>query len=223
LACGNGTDPAQHPLELFGDDWVAWSKEYMMTTSSEVHHTDGNEQTAGRRELGPLHELLGRDHARLDACLRAAAADGARIGMESYAELRAGLLRHIAIEEKIVIPTTCRLRGAESLAFATQLRADHAALASLLVPTPTHTIIELIAGILVEHNPLEKGEGGLYDECERLVGAELVARTHRGRARGPTGRACGRSARRATRRPTARGARQTRALNRARSAAARLR
>jgi len=24
LACGNGTIRALHPVELFGDDWVAW-------------------------------------------------------------------------------------------------------------------------------------------------------------------------------------------------------
>jgi hypothetical protein len=25
LACGNGTIRTPHPVELFGDDWVAWS------------------------------------------------------------------------------------------------------------------------------------------------------------------------------------------------------
>jgi hypothetical protein len=23
MACGNGTDRAQHPIEIFGDDWLA--------------------------------------------------------------------------------------------------------------------------------------------------------------------------------------------------------
>ena len=26
LACGNGTVRTQHPCELFGDDWLAWSE-----------------------------------------------------------------------------------------------------------------------------------------------------------------------------------------------------
>lgn len=24
MACGNGTDRAQHPIEIFGDDWLAY-------------------------------------------------------------------------------------------------------------------------------------------------------------------------------------------------------
>jgi metal-sulfur cluster biosynthetic enzyme len=27
LACGNGTERTQHPIELFGDDWLEWAKE----------------------------------------------------------------------------------------------------------------------------------------------------------------------------------------------------
>ena len=26
LACGNGTIRAPHPIELFGDDWLEWSR-----------------------------------------------------------------------------------------------------------------------------------------------------------------------------------------------------
>lgn len=25
LACGNGSDRTQHPVEIFGDDWMEWS------------------------------------------------------------------------------------------------------------------------------------------------------------------------------------------------------
>jgi hypothetical protein len=27
LACGNGTERTQHPLELFGSDWLEWAQE----------------------------------------------------------------------------------------------------------------------------------------------------------------------------------------------------
>jgi metal-sulfur cluster biosynthetic enzyme len=27
LACGNGTERTQHPIELFGDDWLEWARE----------------------------------------------------------------------------------------------------------------------------------------------------------------------------------------------------
>jgi len=27
MACGNGSERAQHPVELFGDDWIDWQQE----------------------------------------------------------------------------------------------------------------------------------------------------------------------------------------------------
>jgi hypothetical protein len=122
---------------------------------------------------GPVTTLLGRDHARLDALLRRAAANPPLVDRSAYAEFRAGLLRHIAIEEKVLLPDARRRRSGEPLPVARQLRADHAALASLLVPTPTHAILDEIRGILDGHNPLEEGPDGLYAICERLAGLEV--------------------------------------------------
>jgi hypothetical protein len=54
-------------------------------------------------------------------------------------------------------------------------------LAALLVPTPTPTIIAALRAILGTHNALEEGPDGLYECCERLVGAEaeaLLAQLH---------------------------------------------
>jgi 23S rRNA pseudouridine1911/1915/1917 synthase len=129
-----------------------------------------------------LQQFLERDHARLDALLRRADADPGKIDVEAYEAFRAGLLRHIAMEEKVLLPEARRLRGGEPLAVAKRLRADHAALASLLVPTPTHEIVATIRRVLTEHNPLEEGPGGAYDACQRLAGAELEALTARLRA-----------------------------------------
>jgi hypothetical protein len=28
LMCGNGSDRTQHPVELFGADWIRWGKDY---------------------------------------------------------------------------------------------------------------------------------------------------------------------------------------------------
>ena len=119
-----------------------------------------------------LHDYLVRDHARLDDLLQRSVSDPAHVDMQAYRELREGLLRHIAMEEKVLLPEARRLRGGESLPVARQLRADHAALAALLVPTPTHEIVGTILGILESHNPLEEGPDGLYRECARLAGAE---------------------------------------------------
>jgi DUF3079 family protein len=32
LACGNGSERTQHPVELFGDDWLVWGLDALATT-----------------------------------------------------------------------------------------------------------------------------------------------------------------------------------------------
>jgi len=122
---------------------------------------------------GPLTKFLAGDHARLDALLRRAVANPALVDRSAYEEFRAGLLRHIAMEEKVLLPDARRRRGGDPLPVARQLRADHAALASLLVPTPTSAIVDTIRGILDSHNQLEEGPDGLYAICEQLAGSEV--------------------------------------------------
>ena len=51
---------------------------------------------------GPVTAFLARDHARLDALLRRAAANPALLDRSAYEEFRARLLRHIAMEEKVL-------------------------------------------------------------------------------------------------------------------------
>ena len=130
---------------------------------------------------GPLYAFLQQDHAELEELLRRSDA-APDIDLQAYDAFRRGLLRHIAMEEKVLLPEARRLRGGEPLAVATQLRADHAAIAALLVPTPTHEIIATLRTVLIEHNPLEEDPGGLYQLCEELAGAELGALLERVKA-----------------------------------------
>lgn len=131
---------------------------------------------------GPLYRFLEQDHARLDALLRRADAVPSTIDFDAFEAFRGGLLRHIAMEQKVLLPEARRLRGGQPLDIARQLRADHAALAGLLVPTPTHAIIATIRRVLAEHNPLEEDPGGLYEHCEELAGTEVDALVTRMRA-----------------------------------------
>jgi hypothetical protein len=117
----------------------------------------------------PIRLHLVEDHEGLDAHLARALADPACIDLEAFHLFRAGILRHIGIEEKILLPTAKRLRGGEPLPVARQLRLDHSVLATLLVPTPTHAIVAAIRRLLTTHNPLEEDEGGMYDEIDRLL------------------------------------------------------
>src|SRR5437868_14830473 len=100
-------------------------------------------------KAGMITEFLVEDHRRLDGCLHAAMAHPGTIDDRAYGQFRAGLLRHIGMEEKILLPAAQRQRGGESLSIAAKLRLDHGALASLLMPTPTAAILATIQGILV--------------------------------------------------------------------------
>jgi hypothetical protein len=82
--------------------------------------------------------------------------------MVPYGEFRKGLLRHIGVEEKIVLPAIERLQGGRRAAVVDRLRLDHGAMVALMVPQPSPSIIATLRSILQVHNVLEEQEGGLY-------------------------------------------------------------
>ena len=123
---------------------------------------------------GVLYQYLSDDHRRLDALLQRAAAEVDVIDMEPYAELRKGLLRHIAMEEKIIFPAIAQLQGGRQAAIIKRLRLDHGALVALMVPPPTPSIVLAMRSILKVHNELEEQEGGLYQLFERLAGPDTA-------------------------------------------------
>lgn len=130
----------------------------------------------------PILEFLAGDHARLDSLLATATAEGERIDLAAFGAFRAGLLRHIALEEKILIPAATAALGGEPPQLARRLRIEHGALAALLVPTPTSAIAGELRKILVPHNEAEEGPGGLYETCDSLLSGEtadaLLERMH---------------------------------------------
>jgi len=134
---------------------------------------------------GPISAFFTEDHVRLDALLRKAVERPGLLDRASFDAFRAGLLRHIALEEKILLPAARRARGGEPLPAARRLRVDHGALASLLVPTPTPEIVVEIRTILEPHNRLEEEPGGLYRSCDDLLGEEAEALLRKARAYPP--------------------------------------
>lgn len=121
---------------------------------------------------GVLYEYLSNDHDRLDGLLRRAMEDLAVIDMESFAAFRKGLLRHIAMEEKIVFPAIEKSQGGKRTVLTERLHLDHGALVALMVPPPSASIVSMICSILEPHNTLEEQEGGLYDIFQQLAGSE---------------------------------------------------
>ncbi|HSQ51919.1 MAG TPA: hemerythrin domain-containing protein [Nitrospiraceae bacterium] len=124
------------------------------------------------QQAGPITDFLLEDHRRLEGLLQSAVTQAGSIDQGTYDQFRAGLLRHIGMEEKILLPAAQRLRGGEALPIASKLRLDHGAIASLLMPPPTASIIATIRAVLEVHNTIEEGSGGLYETCDVLAGSE---------------------------------------------------
>ncbi len=130
---------------------------------------------------GKIYDYLAHDHERLDAALKRTVRDPTRIDRSAYSEFRKGLLRHISMEEKILFPAARAANGGKPLVSTEKLHLDHGALAALLVPTPTQSIIEAIRTVLDQHNPVEEGPGGVYEQCEQLFQGdtdEFLLRLH---------------------------------------------
>jgi len=122
---------------------------------------------------GDLYRMIAAEHAQLDQLLAKAAGEGAAIDPEAYQRFREQLLRHIRIEERILLQMAQRKRG-EGLSVAGRLRLDHSALAALLMLPPADHAFRAIRAVLDAHNPLEEAEGGVYEQCEGLAGSEIA-------------------------------------------------
>jgi hypothetical protein len=114
------------------------------------------------------------DHRRLEALLDRAGATNP-IDAALFEQFRAGLLRHIGMEEKVLLPAVRRARGGAALPLARQLRLDHGAIAAMLVPSPTPTGIQRLRALLALHDALEEGTAGVYADCDQLLAAEATA------------------------------------------------
>jgi hypothetical protein len=123
---------------------------------------------------GPIAQYLIADHQRLDALLERAAGDPQVFDHGAFEEFRRGLLRHIGIEEKILLPEARQRRGGQPLPAAAILRREHGALAALMVPTPDHALVGEVKQILALHNAREEGPASVYAEVEALVGSDAL-------------------------------------------------
>ena len=122
---------------------------------------------------GRLYRFLAEDHDRLERLLDQLAGREDIADDPAYRQFRPGLLRHIAMEERVLIPFAKEKRGGEPLPIAARIRLDHGALAALLAPTPNAQIVATIRAVLKAHNPIEEDPGGLYETCEELADTEL--------------------------------------------------
>jgi hypothetical protein len=113
---------------------------------------------------GPIASYMTADHRRLEELRRAG----------DFWAFRGGLLRHIGLEEKLLLPALKRAHGAP-FRDAARLREDHGALATLLVPQPSPALSDAIEQILAPHDRIEEAPDGLYAACDALPEAEELA------------------------------------------------
>jgi hypothetical protein len=132
--------------------------------------------------MHPIFDYLAADHDRLDGFLAEATRTPGVIDPEPFGAFRRGLLRHIGIEEKILFAAARKARDGEPIRDFVRLRADHARITALLVPTPTDEIVAELRAILGPHNELEEQVEGTYAECIEAVGPEADALLERIRA-----------------------------------------
>lgn len=128
--------------------------------------------------MNSLRRYLENDHRDIDSLL-AQSVSGGRLNREGFEVMRGRLLRHIGIEEKIVLPAAREANGGVPLAFARTVRVEHGAIATLLVPSPDVQLVTELQQLLAQHDALEEREDGVYDVCDRLLAGrtdELAAR-----------------------------------------------
>lgn len=133
---------------------------------------------------GPIGRHLAEDHDRLEALLARAVAVPGALDRAPYDAFRAGLLRHIAVEEKILFPALREALGGEPPGWR-RLRIDHGAIASLLVPPPTPELVSELRSILDPHDAFEESAGGLYARADELLADRADALLARMRAYPP--------------------------------------
>lgn len=117
--------------------------------------------------------LLVSEHAQSQGTLRACVGADGTVDLKRFDEFRHGLLRHIAIEEKVLMPALTRALGRSPL-FQNGLRKDHAGVAALCVPTPTAEWLEDLRELLEHHQRVEEAPGGFYALVDEHLGGDPV-------------------------------------------------
>ena len=123
----------------------------------------------GTTSIDAVRRFLGGEHRKLEAHFGRALEALADGDPSAWGRFREELLRHIGIEERILLPALREARGGDPDPLAARLRLDHGALAALLVPSPTSRVLGTIAGILAEHEPREEGPGGLFASADESL------------------------------------------------------
>ena len=128
---------------------------------------------------GPIHQFLAEDHRRIDGLLTVATAVRDAVDPRAYTLFRSALLRHIGMEEKILLPAVRAVNGGNPVQGEHRIRLDHGAIGALLVPPPSSQVLNALDAILAAHDDLEERVSGLYELCDAIASdqaGEIVVR-----------------------------------------------
>jgi hypothetical protein len=126
--------------------------------------------TIDSSRIGAIERFMVEDHVGIDGWVARCERPDGSVDLEIYERLRQALLRHIGMEERILLPYARAKRGGEPLDLARRLHADHGEIAKLLVRSPNEAVLGALRELLARHNPLEEGPEGIYAACDRLAG-----------------------------------------------------
>jgi hypothetical protein len=115
---------------------------------------------------------MAAEHLQLEALLDLMQSRNQERNAETYQIFRETLLRHIRIEERVLLPIVKERSDGSSLALAARLRLDHGAFAAMMMLPPTPNALAAVRSVLKIHNPLEDGPGGVYERCDELTGPD---------------------------------------------------
>lgn len=123
--------------------------------------------------------VMDNQHRRIEWLLTESLGDGDQraLDLAAYTAFRETMLRHIGIEEKLLL---AGLREAQvQFAPAWAIHRDHAALASLMSAEPDLALALEVARLVDTHMTLEEGPQGLFSVCARSLSEEaLVVGAH---------------------------------------------
>ena len=117
-----------------------------------------------------IYEVMAAEHLRLDGSLDLMQSRKRNANVETYQIFRETLLRHIRIEERILLQMAQERNDCKPLALAARLRLDHGDLAAMTMLPPTPKALAAVRTVLKVHNPLEDGPGGALRAMRRTCG-----------------------------------------------------
>src|SRR5690554_4885057 len=100
----------------------------------------------------PIYDFFTQDHRRIEEILEEAIKDIDNIDLVLYAKFRIELLTHIKMEEKGLFKAAQLANGDKPIPLAKQLRLEHGAITSLMVPPPNPDLIKVLKHILEAHD-----------------------------------------------------------------------